>query len=277
MAFDLIYCDFERLNLLRAQFGAAGLRTAYTESTEASRDKTTTTESEISGGVPIVASGKMISNTARKTAMQKSQSETYDTTWPDVVSFVERFSATQYNFDVSRMPRIGSLIRIEGGLDITDLETVKKLMETKSIKGLISSGAKGSKNNRNNASENFTVDHLFDILSVLPHSIQAIISNKSATFWSTLNRNFLLTPSAEIMLKHGTSIQGDWQVLGILDAYPDQTELSLAGNQTTPNFVNEGLGAMIGLLVPLVRMLLGRKSWQVGITPLVIFRQFDNH
>ena len=75
---------------------------------------------------------------------------------------------------------------------------------------------------------------------------------------------------ADLSLKHGTEIPGEWHLLGVLDALPDQIPA-----QTV--VVNTGVPQHFGTLIKnfsnLGRTLLGRAPEAYGMTALLLFRK----
>jgi hypothetical protein len=273
MPINLLYCDFERLNLIRTQFGS-NVRTSFSKNTEAARSKGTGTDGEVAANVPLLVSGGLKTGVNRTVSMTQSQSHIFDPKWSDVIDFIDAFKDEVRSRSDLQDARIGRILIIHGQLKINDLGNVRRLMETKSIKLLFSKGMKqGLKRGNNNDPD--MVQIMLDLISQIPHSVQSTISIGAIQFWSTLNENFLLTPSSEIMLKHGTHVQGAWSVLGIVDAVPDNDELASFLSDPGTNVESEGLGTVSNLIFPIARKLLGRNGHQYGITPLVIFQNVE--
>ncbi len=76
---------------------------------------------------------------------------------------------------------------------------------------------------------------------------------------------------ADLFLKHGTLITGTWNIVGILDAMPDDENVGSAGKAEGLGLVNGVLGGVLNALAPMAREF-GRPHGAYGITPLVIYR-----
>lgn len=116
-----------------------------------------------------------------------------------------------------------------------------------------------------------------ELMTVLPHMVNATITtNLSERVWAVLRQEFMVTPSAELVLSHGSGIPGEWAMLGILSGQPDfgetefQTEMANMLTTLPPGIVSSGLGIMMGLLSPLIRTTMGRPANSYGVTPLLI-------
>ena len=121
---------------------------------------------------------------------------------------------------------------------------------------------------------------LVELLTVLPHLIQVQLFGANFSAWCTLAEASLVGPSSDVVLKHGAYVQGEWSLLGILDADPDVTPEQAEGgtpNQSIDDLVADmipsGIGKMTAQLAPITRNLLGRPRTSFGVTPLLIFRE----
>lgn len=121
---------------------------------------------------------------------------------------------------------------------------------------------------------------VFEMMPVLPHSLNVILNDQAGAGWATLSQEHLVGSSSDLILKHGSIVPGRWHMLGILDAQPDQggqadMEANSAINFADPARLGKSswVGLMAGIMSPLVRVLLGRSGAHFGVTPLLIFRQ----
>ena len=115
----------------------------------------------------------------------------------------------------------------------------------------------------------------FEMMKLMPHTIQATIRGKDWTVWSSLREESLVIPGSELLLKHGVGIAGSWTALGVLDALPDGATQELYVAEQLQAGLSLGLlgGQVISHIAPAVRQLLGRPGSAYGITPLLIFRK----
>jgi len=123
------------------------------------------------------------------------------------------------------------------------------------------------------------IEQVLEIVSIMPHAVQASVSHDRISIWCTLQAENLIVPASELLLKHDVSIPGRWAFLGILDAFPSPA------NPTPENDVNNfahavsaamSLGTlwqMISAVAVAARSGLGRPDAAYGATPLLIFRE----
>jgi hypothetical protein len=109
-------------------------------------------------------------------------------------------------------------------------------------------------------------------MTVIPHTVQAQLTGDHDV-WSTLTHSGLTQNSSDLLLSHGTSIPGTWNMIGILDARPDPlTDLINPPPLDMENPSEMGT-KILKLLSPISRNLLGRPVTSFAVTPLIIFRE----
>src|SRR3954453_2605752 len=59
------------------------------------------------------------------------------------------------------------------------------------------------------------------MVSVMLHFIQAHLLGDSLSIWLSLIEGSLVGSAGDIVLKHGAFVPGYWNMLGVLDAFPD--------------------------------------------------------
>jgi hypothetical protein len=90
---------------------------------------------------------------------------------------------------------------------------------------------------------------------------------QSGFVWSTLNPSSLLVSAADIALKHGVALPGQWYMLGLLDAHPGT--ISPEAWHAVPQ--SELTGPMTELFT-ILQGIMGRPPDYHGATPLILFR-----
>jgi hypothetical protein len=92
------------------------------------------------------------------------------------------------------------------------------------------------------------------------------------TIWYPLSDNFVVGSIGDLILKHSTNVSGEWHILGVVDAVPDEF-LPLTLEQFFAGTPVQSLEQYVEGLARVSRTILGRPSAAYGITPIVIFRQ----
>ena len=222
----------------------------------------------------------LATQTKRAQAANRESQRVYDPLWANALVFLDYLSERNLiQRDISGA-HMGQFVLCSGNLSITDLSLMDKIWKLKSVQSLIRSGfdqqLSGTRKERRAAKKpavsttSSEFDFLIDLLSVLPHTIQAKISGSSSA-WCNLSQDDMSTLASDITLKHGTNIPGEWHVLGIMDAKPDVPIITeppedFSGDQ-------EIVANLNNTIVPITKNLLGRPEDHFGITPLLIFRE----
>jgi hypothetical protein len=167
--------------------------------------------------------------------------------------------------------RIGNLVLIKGGVSIFDLRLLKSmwqfmgdLLSQQEAAGIVNV----KERQRIQASKKKELDSIAQIVSTLPHSIQGTFLTEDHEAWFTLEPIHMRINPEDIVFKHGCDLEGEWHMLGIVDALPDDGTLNIDAFTRVSTQVEAGLRVMLlGL-----RTALGRPSQRYGITPIIIFR-----
>lgn len=122
-------------------------------------------------------------------------------------------------------------------------------------------------------------DIMLELMTVLPHTVHASIMTDHETIWANLREEFMVAPSSELVLTHGTSLPGEWAMLGILNGRPDhghieqQQQLAQMGSDLPPGLMNSAIGLLAQQMAPMIRMALGRPASAYAVTPILVFRE----
>ena len=172
---------------------------------------------------------------------------------------------------------IGQLCLIEGLLSIVDVRLMKEMWPLMSeyfaadaITGITNQKEKQKKHS--DAKKEFS--SIANVLQKIPHSLQGNLATTSGRAWYTLKPEFLLVNPDDLMFKCGCDIPGVWNMLCVVDAYPDdvfQADYS--------KFFSHELESGMRQMISGIRTLFGRPPERYGITPIMIFRtiQKENH
>jgi hypothetical protein len=91
--------------------------------------------------------------------------------------------------------------------------------------------------------------------------------------WYPLTDEFVVGSIGDLILKHSTNISGEWHVVGVVDAVPDDfVPLTLEQFFVSSTPV-QSLEQYVERLARVSRTILGRPSAAYGVTPIVIFRK----
>jgi hypothetical protein len=263
--FDFLYADRQRIGLYLSQFSEFGNLTNLVHSSR------TADETTLSAGVPSLAKGESKQN--QQTGVERH----FDTQWSQVLNFLDEVQARQMlRRDLETTP-IGSLILLSGSLYLANMRSFEKTW------GAISSGQSATVPQGNRYARRGKAGHHqqdttpapdfggLKILGSLEQPVFAVFRSGDKRLWSTLDPNYLSGGSADLNLKHGLRVAGEWHMLGTLDCQPgsgdDVPDGRLCGGGD--NIFSDSMVSMWREF----RLVFGRPTDCFGITPIVIMRE----
>lgn len=279
--YDFLYVDQQRLAQFESQFSRYGNLTSLTRSVS---------ELSSSGRVLNIHVAKVDTTTSGQT----SQTRAFDPQWLAPLSFLDEAEGRGMIVRDLAAARIGQLALVSGVLTLFDLSLIQKLWNIGSFKAAIlravAEAAPGDaapdeqrrhrppRGPERRSGAPSPEDAAFDMLKHLPHAVLATIAQGQDTIWTTLKDGCLAVSAADLLLKHGARISGRWNMIGILDAMPDEeADMAATEAEILAPFSLGALGAMVSGLAPAVRAVLGRPGHAFGMTPLLIFREVATH
>lgn len=281
--FDFLYHDARRVGSFLAQFEMYGVP-AQVRATE-SAGRTATTRLSGQAGANLLTAVK--ANAALDLAVADDERDaaerTYDPLWTNARALLDYL----FERDLIRRDlwdaRVGQFVLASGSLIVLDVAMLKAAWDKPSVKKLVTQGAQvpAAKGHRKgHAAPPSQAQLLIELLTVLPHSLQAHLLGADYSVWCSLSESSLVGMSSDLVLKHGALVPGEWHILGVLDAQPDvigeseeTSAVAAALDAAVAGTAGTAVGTLAAQLAPVVRQLLGRPRPSFGMTPLLIFRE----
>ncbi|KIQ02250.1 hypothetical protein RU07_12470 [Agrobacterium tumefaciens] len=293
--FDFLYYDVSRIASFLSQFDSSGHLTELRQSQSAYQRTHRSGTVEVKGSI-LAASALGKDELRTENNSEKSNQKSYDPRWVNALSFLDYLEdAHLLNRDLTHAS-IGQLVLFTGDLSLFDLSILKSLWSLPAAKNLLITGATQSAQQdavpQNRRERRLTgpetkqkkneAEAAVEMLTILPHSVQAAVSKADQSVWCTLREENLTVAPSDLFMKHGLSIDGEWAIVGILDAYPDDGEQEADEDGISISLVKQmmagvrlgGFATIFGpQFAPAIRQMLGRPSAAHGFTPLLIFRE----
>lgn len=281
VVFDFLYHDPQRVGSFLAQFDPDGHLQSLKRSENVGTSRTAKSGMQGRAGVP----GLRASLTGdQMVAEQEGEvgERVYDPLWANARSLLDYVADSPglvaQNLSVAI---IGQFVLITGALTILDMTIVKSMFESETISRFIRNtlepetvpekppaGPRQAKHAARASQPPSEADIVMGFMPILPHLTQAILNSSAGSAWCSIQPERLSLPTGDLAMKHGPFIAGEWTMLGVLDAYPDDestSEPSIAG-------VSELFGG-IATMMAAMRPVLGRPPSAYGLTPLLIYRE----
>lgn len=258
---DYVYIDNLRLSHYYAQLSKSGLVTNL---------KTTAKEigkqgSDLQLKTPIIG-GKV----AGERTTEEWQEIQIDSAFSRPQETLDAlYNAGFINSDIDSS-RIGSLVLAKGAISLFDIRLLRELwpvmgemLSTQETLHIVNEAQR----KKAKAAKKAEYDGIAAVVSKLPHSLQGSLATDSCDSWFTLKPECMLLNPEDLAFKHGSDLSGEWHVLAILDALPnDPTEVP-----SVPNIPTEMEESMRAILFGL-KSIFGRPADRFGVTPIMIFR-----
>ena len=298
--YDFIYHDVRRVGSFLSQFDDAGILQQVTQSEGATRGSKRGWKATAGGNVSLVGSANIGLERSPEKGGYEASDRVYDPLWANALTLLDFLTERDLLVHGVGSARIGQFVLATGSLTILDLKILKEFLESPAIRDAIfrdsqitdlppnrefRSGRKAANASRPIPEKSDGLKQMEGGLSLigrLPHVVQARITSIAGEIaWASLSEDGLVISAADILLKHGTVVAGEWNVLGVLDALPDidheGNETGAARDSAKASLATDDnpFGSMLRAIVPIIRPILGRPFGAHGITPLLIFRKIS--
>jgi len=276
--FDFLYYDAKRVGSYLAQLDPDGHLTGFTRTEATTRVSSHERQQEGSGTAGILA-GKLGSKEGSQSSAGDTAARVYDALWAGPLAFLDFAAQRQLLADVPSA-QLGQFVIARGTLSVIDMIMMQRAWEAPAIKKQILSGAQqgGPKGQAKLEAQQQTAFAL-DMIKMMPHGVQGQLVTGSDFLWMTLDPGALTTPVGDLMLKHGVTLAGEWYVVAILDALPDDGASTAVADMAAADIfaaaaalASTPIGVFAQALAPMARMFMGRSAIAHGVTPILIFR-----
>lgn len=265
--YDFFYLDSRKISSFYSQLTGEGALELYTK-THSNEDG-----QKLQGSIalPTVISGSVESNQNANTSGQKQYNAIH--TMPremidklDEQGFINR-ELTEDNF--------GKLVLLKGRLGVIDVNMLGSIVDPALNFYIKEMRSSNKKNERDQAKEISSMKKdIITFLQNIPFAIQSrfiVGEGESAKeVWMTLNRDEVSTSAHDANFKHGEFTAGEWYLLGVLDALPND-DYSFTGASESD------IQSMMREFVNQLKTLGGRSQSSYGVTPIAIFRNIKSN
>lgn len=252
--FDFVYVDHARLGSLLAQLSDDGVVIAAR--------KTSSHTGSNAGKLKFTAAIVSVDGTTNDSATETLE-RSFDTRCllPGNALHVLQESGMLH---AGLNSPLGSIVHIKGKLTIRDVELAKQLWAPLA-RLLVADEPPGKRKAKQRG-----LDMAGRTLKQLPPAVQfSLHTHDCLEAWGVLGDIDSMLDAKALGLKHGSVIQGEWHLVGVLDAEPDRPRY-------VPVLDDTGLMGTMAPIFDELRKLIGRPVRAHGITPLAIFRPCES-
>ncbi len=266
--FDFLYVDRTRLAAFAAQLTNQGVLQT-TKTTESTGGKS---GGEIGIGAPKVLGLNLTGSSETSSAIEQH----YDASWSLPLNVLDGLDESHYIRPDIASANIGELFLMKGSIRFLDYRVLKDCWEFIASMTTAENRKKGIHTSQ---AEKDAQKNLFGMMQKVPHSVELLLHGSAGEMvWTCPNPANLTIPSETLTFLHGSSIPGEWFLVGSLDGKPAAkgesfTDELLADRLAKP-MVKE-LQIALSQIADGLRAMLGRPYYAYGATPLVIFRKIE--
>ncbi|WP_224543116.1 hypothetical protein [Mesorhizobium sp. CA16] len=280
---DFLYNDARRIGSFLAQFEDSGTLQQVTQHESVAKGNKRGWRIGLGGGANIAGTGGTgeISFERSPAEVGSEASElVFDPLWANALTLLDYLAGRDLIEPNIAKAGIGQFVKVTGNLRIHDLGILKLLWDIPAVRRQMGGVGSMSKNQakRLDPATKAAADGLelgIEVMKVLPHGISArLTASGGVEVWASLHSDSITGSTADLFLKHGDQIAGQWSMLGVLDAEPtDIQPTNFTNEESGLRIFTNGFSHILDVLGPLTRMFLGRPSGAYGMTPLVIYRE----
>lgn len=289
---DFLYNDSRRIGSFLAQFEPGHLQ-QYTHTKGAERAHKDTSERSGKGKIPGLAEGEIKGAHEVSASADEAYQRVFDPYWSNARAFLDHLSQNDLIQRDLQAAKIGQFVLVKGSLIIADLGMLQPLWEMPAIQGFLlaqhaadqpgqppqaprNTRRQGNSRDRRPAQQKAPseAELILSLLPHMPHSGHIHIVSDDFAVWAPAVESALVSPMADLVLKHGSKIAGEWSLLGILDAYPySETEAMTPMEIVRTGMTTENVSKVALNLGPAIRQTFGRPLLSCGMTPLLLYRE----
>lgn len=289
--FDFMYHDARRVGSFLAQFDDAGHLQQLKQSETLTKGLKRGWKVSVGGGMGDFGTGEVSAERGPGEGGSEASERVYDPYWTNARTLLDYLTEHEMIQREIWKARIGQFVLIKGSLVVLDVAMLKsawekpairKRMMDESIQTATAEMNRQQRRQQKAISQNKPrddVQFLIDLLTILPHSLQAQLVGDTFRVWCSLGADSLVGLSSDLVLKHGTYVPGEWHMLAVLDAAPEAEPQSddlgklSAFEEAVAGVAGSLVGTLTARLSPITRRILGRPHGAHGVTPLLIFRE----
>jgi hypothetical protein len=287
--FDFLYHDVRRVGSFLAQLDEAGHLQQVTQTDLVTKSRNLSWKAGLSAGIPKFGQGEASVEKTPGTSASEGSERVYDPLWANARTLLDYLSERGLIERDIHAARIGQFVLASGALQIVDLTLMRTACEKPNVRSLIAQGSntteaapvlsrqqrrhqerKGPSPSTQKAAPSAS-EVGAELIPLLPHAIQATLRGATFRVWSSFVEANVVGVASDLVLKHGLSVPGEWHMLGVLDALPDD-EVTTLDQPEAFERTGTAIGALAAMFGSIARQIAARPAGTFGVTPLLVLR-----
>lgn len=258
--YDFLYLDREKAHSWLAQLVAEGVPI----SSKYQSGSTGANNVSASGGVPALIKAQGSASSSVSQGLERN----FNNEWSIPLNLIDMLDEEKFISRDLSTTEIGSIVHLKGAASIMDIRFLQGSWE--SIGHIMQSDQAVTHANKKAINAQKTqISLIGNILKVMPPLPQLYLQTLDWQIgWAVLKTQHMLVDTSALSLTYGSQIEGEWHVIAVLDAVPDEQS---DGHKLILPVGNELTTSMFTLLNAL-REHMGRPADAYAINPIAIFR-----
>lgn len=249
--YDFLYVDWKRISSLTSQMDEMGVLKEISETH--SKDVTTTGAigGKLDGSVGADGTKAGIeaqASTGKNKNYGKTHARSFDAMFALPINFLDLLEENELIHKSQEDWAGGRIALFKGALTIADMTAILPAF---------AQGANGDAEMVLGAT----------ILNEMPPNVQGVLVKGGTKIWSVYDLENWVTHPASLSMSHGARIDGQWAIIGIVDAKPNDNPTKAKSSLFAPST------SSAVEFSELLRTEFGRPKNCYGFTPLLVFRQ----
>ncbi|WP_308020744.1 DUF6414 family protein [Neisseria bergeri] len=258
--YDFIYINHDVLAFYNAQLDKDGLLTQSVV-THSSEDQN---KQNLKGGLAVFGGG--VENSSN---IKSSRQNSFDTSKNMPLSVIRELNARGLIRDNIEQTKPGQVVLFSGRMQIVDLALMNSMVKPSMEMQLAAMHNSTEAHRRKRREKEAEIKSTAAMMESLPKLLQIRVFDDEKSVWCAVRHDDMLPNTSALALKHDVTIPGEWHVVAVLDALPnDNNDLDNKAFEYMTDMDTAYFTAFLHL-----RTVMGRRFNEYGITPLVIFRK----
>lgn len=267
--YDFLYSDHERVASFLSQLNSSGALSSVEQSGGKAKSNTK------KGGLNF---GPVQAGLAQELEWNREVRQTYDPLWQNSLRLIEAVESEAG--EPGNSINLGQIRIFSGTLLAYDLSALTSLMQSDAMDDFIASGLREDEGQDNRsakvkkASKRQEAEVIRAYLKEMPLGMGFVLVSSHAHFWFSVKREFLSLYTLDVPLKFPTHISGQWNVLGVVDALPEDHVEGIR-----PVLDREIDGLLPAMVLHMLQLsgastgMFGRPVPAHGLSPLSVYRE----
>lgn len=278
--YDFLYQDVRRVASFLAQFEEYGVRQSVKATESVGNTQTLRGSATGTIGLPSVMGGSANLDSTTADETKDIAEHVFDPLWSNsrrLLNYLQEHDLIVTNIEEAML---GQFVLIKGSLSILDTALLGHALQDSEFFEIMHQTACKENNINPNSEAGKEAKLRLRLISKIPSSTQMFIYSTPYNFWTTLTHESLVTGTNDLSAKHGAIIRGGWNVLGILDAFPDFRSEPTEDDPDPKTLdelgvvlLSDGFIKVTANFTNLIREHLGRPRSHFGMLPILIFRE----